>query len=274
MDEADEITTIEADKVEIEEPKPDAQVAAGEESEEVVVTLGESPAPEDETKSAPEWVRDLRRTHRETVRENKELKARLETQQTKTVELGPKPKLADPDIDYDTDKFETALAQWQDRKRAQDQAITDRQAAAQREQQDWQKKLDTYGEQKQGLKVKDFEDAESVVLETFSQTQQGIILQGAENSALVIYALGKNPSKVKELAGIKDPVKFAFAVAKLEETVKVTTRKPPPPEKVVTGTAPTSGSVDSTLERLRAEAEKTGDYTKVTQYKKQKRQSS
>jgi hypothetical protein len=97
------------------------------------------------------------------------------------------------------------------------------------------------------------------------------VLQGADNPALVIYALGKNPKKAAELAKIEDPVKFAFAVAKLEKELKVTNRKAAPaPERMVSSTGRVSGAVDSTLERLRAEAEKTGNYTKVLQYKRQK----
>ena len=47
-----------------------------------------------------------------------------------------------------------------------------------------------------------------------------------------MYALGKNPKKAKELGEITDPVKFAFAVAKLETQLTVTSRKQvPPPEK-------------------------------------------
>jgi len=104
-------------------------------------------------------------------------------------------------------------------------------------------------------------------------TQQGVVIQGAENPALVIYALGKNPKKAKELASIADPVKFAFAIAKLETQLKVTgKRTPPPPEKTVGGgTAPIRGAVDSNLERLREDAARTGDYSKVYAYKKQKR---
>ena len=108
--------------------------------------------------------------------------------------------------------------------------------------------------------------------ELLSTTQQGIILQGAENPALVIYALGKNPAKLKEMAAITDPVKYAFAVSKLETQLKVTQRKAPPPERTVQGTGRVSGTVDSTLERLRADAERTGDYTKVVQYRKQLKQ--
>ena len=92
-------------------------------------------------------------------------------------------------------------------------------------------------------------------------------MQGSENPALVVYALGKNPKKAKELAAISDPVKFAFAVAKLETQLKVTPRKTAPvPERQIRGSAQLSGAVDSTLERLRAEADKTGDRTKVAAY--------
>ena len=107
--------------------------------------------------------------------------------------------------------------------------------------------------------------------------QRATDAQAAERRAQEAWAtqLGKSPTKLKELAIITDPVKFAFAVAKLERDLKVTTRKaPPPPEKVVTGSAPKSGVVDSQLERLRTDAEKTGDYSKVTQYQREKRKAS
>jgi hypothetical protein len=115
-----------------------------------------------------------------------------------------------------------------------------------------------------------------VAQELFNVTQQGVMLQGADNPALVVYALGKNPKKAKELSEIKDPVKFAFAVAKLEKELKVTNRSQQPrhPRESCQELAESSGAVDSTLERLRAEAEKTGNMTKVIQYKAQKRAAS
>jgi hypothetical protein len=139
----------------------------------------------------------------------------------------------------------------------------------------WQAKLDGYGKAKAELRVKDFEDAEEVAQQVFSITQQGVLLQGADNPALVVYALGKNPAKAKELAEIKDPVKFAFAVAKLEKDLKVTNRRQAPaPERIVTGTGRSSGAVDSTLERLREDAARTGNMTKVIAYKAQKRSAT
>jgi len=119
--------------------------------------------------------------------------------------------------------------------------------------------------------VRDYDEAEHTVMETLNVTQQGVVLQGAENPALVVYALGKNIKRAKELAAITDPVRFAFAVAKLEAQLKVTPRtKPPAPEKPMpSGTAPVSGATDSTLERLREEAARTGDFSKVVKYKAQ-----
>jgi len=55
----------------------------------------------------------------------------------------------------------------------------------------------------------------------------------------------------------------------METQLRTSSRKPPSaPESRVKGSAPTTGA-DSTLERLRAEAEKSGDYTKVRAYKQQ-----
>lgn len=249
------------------------------EADEVVVTIeGTAPTQEDEEiAKAPEWVRELRKTNRELSRQNRELQKQVADKATtaQAAELGPKPKMSDPEIDYDAGKFEIALSKWNDQKRIADQRATDAQAAEKKAQEAWQTRLNDYSDAKAKLKVKDFTEAEATALEALNQVQQGIVVQGAENAALVIYALGKNPVKLKELGAINDPVKFAFAVAKLEKDLKLTTRKaPPPPEKVVTGSAPKSGVVDSHLERLRADAEKTGDYTKVNQYRRQKRAAS
>lgn len=242
----------------------------------VVVTIGEEapPAEEDEQTQAPEWVRELRKNYRELQREKKALEDQLKAKsapEKQEVVLGKKPTLED--CDYDTDRFENELTAWHDRRRQIEQKQTEEEAAQRAAQEDWQKRLDSYGKAKTELKVRDFDEAEHVVQETLNQTQQGIILQGSDNPALLVYALGKNPQKAKELASINDPVKYAFALAKLEAQLKVTPKKAPPPERTIKGSGPVSGSVDSTLEKLRAEAEKTGDYTKVAQYKRQKRQS-
>lgn len=250
-----------------EQPAPEAE--AKPEPDDVEIHIGDSPVPKAEP--APEWVRDLRKQHREAQRRIKELEAEraaLKTAPEPVPVLGKEPTLAD--VDYDEDKFKKAVFDWHDRKRKIDDAKREAEAEAKRQAEGWQKRLSAYTEGKAKLALPDFDEAESVVQDTLSQTQQSILIHGCENAALVVAALGNAPAKAKELAAITDPVSFAFAVAKLESQIKMTPKQktPPPPEKTLVG-AGKPASADNTLDRLRAEAEKTGDYTKVTAYKRQ-----
>lgn len=262
----------EAEKPEVVEKPEVTEGETPKETDEVVVTIGEeSPASEEEP--APEWVRELRRKNREDQRTIRELQQQLKGQsQPEKVFLGQKPTLEA--CDYDAERFETELESWHARKREQEAEADKKRTAQEAEKAAWQAKLDGYGKAKADLKVKDYEDAEATALEALSTVQQGIILSGSETPALVVYALGKNPAKAKELASISDPVKFAFAIAKLESQLKVSPRKDvPPPEKVVSVSG-RAAPVDSTLARLEAEAEKSGDRTKIFQYKQQLRAKS
>lgn len=270
---------IEDSEVEVEEEETEVSEIVDEveteDTEEVVVSIGEEAPPQEEHTPAPEWVKELRKTNRELQRQNRELQGRLQAAppETKPVVIGNKPKLEDHD--YDADKYEEALTSWFERKRQAEEVNAKQEAEVMNQQKAWQAKLDGYGKAKAELRVKDYEDAEAVAQEVFSITQQGVLLQGADNPALVVYALGKNPAKAKELALITDPVKFAFAVAKLEKDLKVTNRRQAPaPERIISGTGRSSGAVDSTLERLREDAARTGNMTKVIAYKAQKRSAS
>lgn len=245
----------------------------GEGDDDVVVSIGEESPPQEEEARAPEWVRELRKANREKERKIRELEAKLNATatETKPVALGPKPTLEA--CDYDSEEYEKKLADWYEQKRHADAAEAEAQAQRDAEAKAWQDKLDAYAKARASLKVRDYEDAEAFALETFNVTQQGIVLQGSDNPALIIYALGKNSTKAKELASITDPVKFAFAVAKLETQLKVTNRKAAaaPERTISTGGGRISGSVDSTLDRLREEALKTGDMSKVMAYKRSKK---
>lgn len=246
-----------------------------EDSSEITVSIGEEAPPPDKYAKAPSWVKDLRKANRDKDKRIRDLEAKLnQTTEPKPVVLGKKPTLEDHD--YDADAYEKDLADWFEKKRQADIEAQKAQQTEQAQKKAWQDKLDSYASAKTALKVRDYDDAEATASEMLSVTQQGIVLQGADNPALVIYALGKNPEKAMKLAKLTDPVKFAFAVAKLEKDLKVSksTKTTPPPERTVNGTARSSGTVDSTLEKLRAEAAKTGNYTKVSQYRKQKREAS
>lgn len=272
-----EVIEVEAGNTEEAEGETNAAEADGEQAEddsdEVVISIdGESP-PQEEEARAPEWVRELRKSNREKERKIRELEAKLNASATenKPVALGAKPTLES--CDYDAEEYEAQLTNWHERKREADAAEAELQAQRDAEAKEWQDKLSSYEKAKASLKVRDYEDAEAFALETFNVTQQGIVLQGSDNPALIIYALGKSQKRAKELASITDPVKFAFAVAKLETQLKVTNRKAAasPERTITTGGGRISGSVDSTLERLREEALKTGDLSKVMAYKRGKK---
>jgi len=240
--------------------------------EQIIVTIGDEAAPEpEEDQPAPVWVKKVRQRNRELEKELRETRKKLEEKEIaqKEPEVGAKPTLQA--LDYDTDKYESALTSWYERKRKADEKAAEARAEAEKAEKSWAEKLEAYQEAKATFKADDFDEAEASVKEVLDQTQQGIIVHGAADPALLIYALGKNEAKAKEISAIKDPVKFAFAIAKLEDQLKVSTKKPATqPEGKIVGNARPSGTVDSTLARLREEANRTGDYTKVMAYKRSK----
>lgn len=270
-----------ADQPAAEAAAPAKQVAEpAAEPDEVVVTLGDeaSPAEEDEStvaeRAAPQWVKDVRKRIREVEAENRELKkAQAKPAEPSQAAVGAKPTLEG--CDFDAEKFEADLDAWKERKRAFD-ADQDRKK---REEQDaaeaWQKKLTTYAEKKAALKVSDFAEAEAEALGKLSNEQQGVILEAVgEHAATLIYALGKSPKKLAEIAALKNPIALAVAVTELKAKMTVTPRKPPPPETRVVGAAPSdAGNGDKELDRLRAEADKTGDRSNVVAYMRQQRRA-
>lgn len=239
--------------------------------DEVEVSIGDKPVQVEEPKqAAPAWVRELRRRERELQREVRELRAKVQAPQqgeNQPPAAGAKPKLEDHD--YDAERFEAALSGWFDRKRHVDEHAAKQKQSEETQKQAWQAQLDAYGKAKASLRVRDYEDAEASVTEALNVTQQAIIVSGAENPALVTYAIGKDPAKLKQLAAISDPVKFAFAIAKIETQLKVNPRKPSAaPETVIKSTTRLAGGGhDQVLERLRDEADKNGDFTRVVAYK-------
>jgi hypothetical protein len=261
--------TQEAEQQQTEEVATDQE--AGDQG--IVIELGEH-----KEEQAPEWVKDLRKRHRVMAKENRELKEQLERSRNPGQQqaIGARPKLED--YDYDTDKYEADLDTWYKNKSQADAQQAQLQAEQQRQQQAWQQKLNSYDSAKASLSTKlginDFDEAEASVSDYINDVQRGLIVQYAADPAMVTYVLYKNPSKARELGEIYDPIDFALKMKELEKEVKMTKRTPPPPESTVHGNAPKSGAVDSTLDRLRKEAEQSGDYTKVHAYKMQKRKAA
>lgn len=248
----------------------------------VTITLGDAPPPGasdeegEEDEAAPAWVKEVRATNRELNRklreqelELKKLKTPQPQQEPDAPTVGNKPTLEG--CEYDEEAYETALTKWHDDKRKVEEYKTTRERKQQEREKENQQVLESYQASAAKLKVPDFKDAEQLVSITLSDVQKALILEGATNPATLVYALGNAPDKLKELAAITNPLKFTIAFAKLEEKVKVTKRNDKPgPEGSIpkSGTTSRVNGVDKELERLEAEAEKTGDRTKIQAYKR------
>ena len=220
-------------------------------------------------------AKDLKRQTRDQAQRLRELEAQLATVKPAAgaVEVGKEPDPADYEMwePEQAAKFKADLLGWTQRKAAAQQEQAQRQQAEQEQNQRWQSRLSDVD--KASAVLKNAQAANEAFQDTFSPVQMGIILGGpddAKTSAWLRYALGTNTAKAKELAKIQDPVKFAFAVAKLETQLKVTPRKSPPaPDTVVrSGGARGVVATENQLEKLREEARKTGDYSKVTAHKR------
>lgn len=241
------------------------------EPDEVIIAIGDEKPEDDEVARAPEWVRDLRKANREKERELRQMREELAKLKAPTQQpLGAEPSLEQ--CEYDTERYARELKDWLARKAEADARVREQAAEQQRQQEAWQAKQEAYKAAKLALKVADFDAAEDTVRATLSEVQQSIILAGADNAAMVVAALGNAPARLKTLADIKDPVRFAVEIGKLETQLKTVARKSaPPPERAVRSTVTGAAAVDNQLEKLRAEAMKTGDMSKLMEYKRNKR---
>lgn len=244
-----------------------------EEGETLVVTIGDQKPPEEDENLNFKQLRDNRR---ELARENRELKRQLDatrgtTQQEST--LGAKPKLED--FNYDTTQYETATEAWLLKKADTDAKTRDAKTAQERADAQWNEKLNSYGTAKEAFKTRapDFPDAEIAIEGALSKVQQGLLLKASKDAPLLIYALYKTPARLKELAAMADPVDFTAELVRTEAQLKVSNKEGrTQAETRIGGTVAVGSGGDAHLEKLRAEAARTGDISKVTAYKRQMRE--
>jgi len=257
-----------------------AEIPPEDESDEIVISLGEevvTPKADDEKAPAPEWVKELRKRTKEQEKTIREQQAQLDALKIpdQKAALGKKPSMSDDGIDYDEDAFAAAMEKWYDNKRVVDAEEAKKREQAELQEKSWNEKLQGYQEGRTKLaKIEDFEEAEATAMQSLSSIQQGIIVSTIESAPHVMYALGKNPEKLKELKAITDPIQFTAALIRLESKMTVTRKPATAPEKTVTGNTAIGGINDKTLDRLREEGVKSGDMSKVIAYKKQLREKS
>lgn len=201
--------------------------------------------------AAPEWVKQLRK-------ENRELKKQLKQtpQQPQVAPLREKPTITDHD--FDSEAYASDLEQWlnekvqYDAQKAKDEAIDNRYVASV----DKMRKI-----------AADYDEVEDTVVATLSPEKQALLKLGVEDTAKLVYALGKSPNKLAELEQL-DPVSFVKQLGIMEFQMSQKSRnpnKPQPKQHELTGAA---GGGDSKLAKLEAEAAKTGDRSKVVAYRK------
>jgi len=208
-------------------------------------------------------LKDKRRLEREL----EEIRAKLPKPEPT---LGPKPTL--DQYDYDETKFEQAYDRWMEQKKALDDADRDKLEAQRKQQEELENFQRSYRTRAESLGVSDFQEAEAEVGAMLNQTQTGLLMRGADDAAVLVYALSKSPERLIELSRITDPVKFTVAVAKLEMNLSArkSTSRPAPEPRVSSERSSTAHSASSSaLEKLRDEAARTGDHSKVVAYKRQ-----
>lgn len=216
----------------------------------------------------------MRKREREKDKELR--KARREIEQLRQAQqvdqapptLDPKPTLES--CKWDADLFEVSLDTWKEQAKAVD--ASKREAADKQQQQvvAAENVHKAYAAAAATLNQKAFKEAEAEVVAVLDVTRQSILLEAADNPAMLVYALGKNPAQLERLSKITSIVKFTAEIGKLEKEIKVykQSEKPAPTNTNLRGSAAVSGGSTKRLAQLEAEAEKTGDRTKLVAYKK------
>lgn len=234
---------------------------------EAVAPEGEEAQPQNRTfRKVREIANAALKDKRRLERELEEIRAKLPKPEPT---LGPKPTL--DQFDYDETKFSEAYDRWMEQKAAMDAADRQKLDEQRRQEEEVENFKKSYKTRAESLGVDDFKEAEAEVGSMLNPTQTGLLMRGADDPAVLVYALSKSPARLIELSKITDPVKFTVAVAKLEINLSAKRPNRPAPEPRVNSERSSAGhsAASSALEKLRDEAARTGDYSKVVAYKKQ-----
>lgn len=214
--------------------------------------------------------KELKKKLREAERQNKELQEKLQGGPAKLEALPAKPTMES--CEYDQERLDRENEAWYALKLKHDQKEADKKAEIEARQRRIQEVHQSHKEKAAALKVKDYVSFEDEVADVLSEDQQNIILWAAENSARVVVTLASNPKRLEKLASIKDAAKFAAAVGRLETEIDMARagKSKPKPEKLL-GSGGGSGGAQAggVLAQLEAEADRTGDRTKVVAYRRE-----
>lgn len=222
-------------------------------------------------------IRQLRTVNRDLARKLKleqqdklRLQKQLESSSTTVIdELPPEPDLEDDGIDYDPAIFKQKWAEWNAKKQLIESKKAEVETKAKTQQEKFNQRLSSYEQGKSNYKG--IGDAEKAVTSILTVNQQGIVVQYADDPAFVVWALGKNPVALNQLASIDDPIEYAIKVREIERKAKekmtTSSSKAPAPEKIVTGKTAIPSNHQKRLDQLR----ESGNITESLRLKKQLR---
>lgn len=272
IEEVEEVETDELQPEEEPEESDDSEDEAEEPEEDseddgFFIDVGEDEPEEREVNNSS--FRQLRQASRDKDKRIRELEKAIQEREKpeEVVDIGPKPTLED--YDYDADKFSDALLDWNAKKQEQEQQLKAKQEAEQAKLQAWEQRIEAFNDRKAKVKNTDFEVMEQFVTETLTPNQNALIIAASDDAVRDMYLLGKSPEDLERLSKITNDAEFVYQLAKLQTGGKTMAKsKAPKPEKRVKPTAARGGGSDAKLKQLREEAAVTGDFSKVSAYKR------
>jgi hypothetical protein len=254
----------------------DATAEVEAEPEQLSIVIEGEDAPVDEYALDPEeeatlgdkgrkTLKQLRKVAEENAKRARELERKLAAVEAQQPKAAPPKRPTLEECGFDDDVFAQRMEEYT---RAQievraEQAKAEERAKAQEE--EYRGRHARYVEQKASLRVEGFDAAEDAVKGALNVAQQSMIVRNVDDPAKVVYALGRHPKALAELAAVTDPDRFAYKLAQLERKIAVTNKPSvPQPESKLRGggaaAAPVAVSAKS-VDALRVKAEQSGDYT-------------
>lgn len=261
----EDIEQVEDDEVIDDEPdiddsddSDDDETLDDEADETLAFSFDESSEDSDNFKGqeAPEWVKQVRKENRELKRQLKQQNYQQPQQQA----LREKPTL--DTHDYDSDAYEQDYAEWLGEKTQYDVKV-------QAEQQKYQQYDDRYTADVDAVRAKapDYDEIEQSIVDTLPTSKQAMLKMLVDNPAKMVYALGKSPNKLQALSELDD-IQFAKQIVLMEQSMSNVKRNPNKPKPKSHSLEGIAGGGDTKLSKLEADAERTGDRSKVAAYKR------
>ena len=133
-------------------------------------------------------------------------------------------------------------------------------------------KLEQHYERADKLAMPNYEELEDKAIGVIGNDFAKVIMSNTDKSHLILGHLGANSGKAQELADLlqTDPVAALVKAVEIGSRLNIKTKhsNAPDPERNVSGGKASMSTSDIKLEKLRAEASKTGDMSKLLAYKK------